>query len=239
MHWIDAAEDRDVSRATAKADLMDALRPRWLFDRRSIQRKEVASTFFLYLGVPSDGPQMTGDISEVILDLVGQHADRGSRAFVSHFRRIGEKHPLNQSLRRALETNRKNILLRRARKFTPEVARKVERLYVQSLLPDRTPAGLVIDNTSRNQFLDHYQINDFPSIALEDRATRDNWRRKRELNRNNFIDQQHLMALPFVSFFLSDDHKLRAQAARIVEGLPFPVGQMLTKTEFDAPYAKS
>ena len=29
--------------------------------------------------------------------------------------------------------------------------------------------------------------------------TRDNWAHRRQLNRNNFMDQQHLMALPYVS----------------------------------------
>src|SRR6266567_6798563 len=43
------------------------------------------------------------------------------------------------------------------------------------------------------------------------------------MNRNNFMDQQHLMALPYVDFFLTDDTNLRAMIGRISPGLPFPI----------------
>jgi hypothetical protein len=52
MHWVDTAEDADICRGDAKANFMDSLQPRWLFDRRSIQRKEVTSQFFRFVGIP-------------------------------------------------------------------------------------------------------------------------------------------------------------------------------------------
>jgi hypothetical protein len=99
MHWVDAGEDQNIARGDAKADFMDSLRPRWLLDRRSIQRKEVASRFYQFLGVNCDAPQIMGAIADVIFDLTGQRGDRTSRAFVNHFRGIGQNHPLEQSLR--------------------------------------------------------------------------------------------------------------------------------------------
>jgi hypothetical protein len=44
------------------------------------------------------------------------------------------------------------------------------------------------------------------------------------------------MALPYVTFFITDDKKFRAQAARISEGITFPVATILTKAEFDAQH---
>jgi len=76
MHWVEAAEDENPARGTAKADLMDSLQARWLYDRRSIQKREVADAFFRFAGVASGTPPMMGDVADVIADLVGQRAQR-------------------------------------------------------------------------------------------------------------------------------------------------------------------
>src|SRR5580704_9819654 len=62
MHWVEAAEDNDAVRGAAKADFMDLLNARWLFERRTIQRKEIAASFFRFLQVPSAPPQMTAPV---------------------------------------------------------------------------------------------------------------------------------------------------------------------------------
>jgi len=67
-------------------------------------------------------------------------------------------------------------------------------------------------------------------------ATYDAWRENRHMNRNNFMDQQHLMALPYVDFFLTDDARLRALVGRISPRLPFSIATLLTKADFDARY---
>lgn len=169
MPWVDAAEDRNIARGYAKADFMDSLQPRWLFDRRSIQRKEVTL-------LNCDAPQIMGDIADVVFDLTGQRGDRSSRAFVNHFRGIGQNHPLEQSIRQAFVTNNKNIELSRRGKLTPTLAAKVERLYIRQLLPDRTPPGLVIEEATKGNFAQQTQLEDFPAVAIENRATRDNWK---------------------------------------------------------------
>jgi hypothetical protein len=50
MHWAEAAEDADPVRGAAKADFMDALQPRWIYERRAIQRREATAAFFRFLG---------------------------------------------------------------------------------------------------------------------------------------------------------------------------------------------
>jgi hypothetical protein len=152
MHWVEAAEDNDVARGTAKADFMDSLNAQWLFERRNIQRQEVAASFFRFLQVPSDPPQMIATVSDVIADLAGVPAERNSRDFVAHLRGIGPNHPLEQSLQQAFDSNRVNGDRFRAGQLTPDFLRRMEQLYVQQILPAQTPAGVVVDENSKQRF---------------------------------------------------------------------------------------
>lgn len=236
MHWVEAAEDNNAARGTAKADFMDSLQASWLYERRTIQRKEIAAVFLRFLGIPSDPPQMVTTVRDVIADLAGHPAERNSRDFVSHLRSIGPNHPLERSLRQAFESNQVNGGRFRAGQLTPAFLQRMERLYIQQLLPTQTPAGVVVDEDSKNRFLNAFQLTDFPAFALETKATHDSWREERQMNRNNFMDQQHMMALPYVEYFVTDDARLRGLIGRISAALPFPVAALLTKPEFDSRY---
>lgn len=236
VHWIDAAEDDNEARGIAIADFMDSLRPRWMYYRLTIERKEVADKFFRFAKIPADAPQMVVEINDVIADLAGQRAHRDSRAFIAHLRDVGPDHPLRRTLRQAFLTNQKNTEQFHARKFTLAMAQEIEKLYVKKLLPAATPSGVLIDANSKEQFLSTCRLADFPSITLENKATQDNWHHKRQLNQNNFIDQQHLIALPYVDFFITDDGGLRNLIGRISANLPFRIAVLLTKAEFDVRY---
>jgi hypothetical protein len=236
FHWVEMAEDADYARAEAKADFVDSLHPKWLFERRNIQGKEVKAAFFRFTAIPSDVPEMVADAVDVIADLAGQRAYRDSRAFVTHLRGIGPNHPLEQSLREALTANQANIVHYQAGRLTSDVMRRTETLYVERLLPLNTPAGLVIDADSKRRFLAAQQLTDFPSFALETRATKDNWAEARQMSHNNFLDQQHIMALPYVDFFITDDRRLTTLIARIVADAPFRCATVITKTQFDCLY---
>ena len=73
-------------------------------------------------------------------------------------------------------------------------------------------------------------------MCLETRGTYDNWDNGRQLTRNNFIDQQHIMALPYVNFFVTDDARLTTLIGRIVNGVPFRCATVITKAQFDCLY---
>lgn len=236
FHWVEMAEDLNPARADEKADFVDSLRARWLHERRNVQRKEVATAFFHFARIPSVAPQMVADVTDVIADLAGQRGYRDSRAFVAHLRGIEPNHPLKHGLRKAFETNQANVISYRAGKLTPTILRDTERLYIQRLLPTNTPAGVVIDAETKKHFLDAYQLTDFPSFALETRATQDNWATGRQLSRNNFLDQQHVMALPYVDLFVTDDRPLTGLIARIVAGVPFRCGRVVPRAQFDCLY---
>ncbi len=235
---MEAAEDNDAPRGIAIADFMDSLQARWLHTRRTLQRAEVSNAFFRFARIPFEAARMIGDVQAVIADLSGQPAQRDSRAFVTHLRNIGDDHPLERNLRQAFETNQKNKASFRAGDMTPALTKRTERLLHRAVVANRaeTPAHVIIDADSKNEFLDGCRQTDLPCFALETRATHDNWREDRELNRNNFMDQQHLMALPYTDSFITDDARLIALIARISQGLPFPIATVLSKVEFDLRY---
>lgn len=238
-HWVEMAEDENAQRGIDVADFADSLRPRWLYERRAVQEREVAHAFFRFARIPSEQPQMITSMREVIADLAGRAADRDSRAFVINFRTVGPDHPLEKNIERAFEANQANGIRFRAGELTPAMVRDAERRNVQELLPVSTPNGVLIDTGSKNEFLNTYQLAEFPSFALEVAATHDNWSHSRQLSRNNFIDQQHVMAIPYVDLFVTDDRGFRNLIARIVVGVPFRTATVLTKAEFDSRFREN
>jgi hypothetical protein len=236
MHWAEAAEDRDPIRATAKADFMDSLKARWIYERRSVQGKEVAAVFFRFLGVDARPPQMLADLTDVVADLAGVRAERNSRDFVAHLRGVGPNHPLARSLQQAFDANQANGDRFRSGQLAFDFLRRMEKLNIGSLLPERTPAAAIISVNTKTDFLERCSLNNFPAVTVESLATYDAWRENRQMNRNNFMDQQHLVALPYVDFFLTDDAGLIALITRISQDLPFPIATVLRKADFDARF---
>ena len=236
FHWVDLAEDANVARADSTADFIDSLGAQWLRERRNIEGKEVAASFFRFAHIPVEEFQMVVDVRDVIADLAGRPGNRPSKDFIAHLRGIGANHPLRESLDKGFATNQKNTAAYDKGAVTPAFLRGVETEYVRRLLPEQTPAGLVIDLGSRNAFLEVQQLTDFPSMCLETRGTYDNWDNGRQLTRNNFIDQQHIMALPYVNFFVTDDARLTTLIGRIVNGVPFRCATVITKAQFDCLY---
>ncbi len=218
------------------AGFCDSLNPLWLYDRRTVQCKEVTASFCRFAKIPADAPVMVGDISDIIYDFTGTRAVRNCASFVQHLREIGANHPLEKTFRDAYDGNEKNAERFLAGQFTDEMIRKFDRLYVESLLPNTTPAGIAIDRATKNQFLDAYTLTDLPATALETKITRENWALKRKLTPNNFLDQQHVIALPYVSLFITNDETFSRLMKRSVEGMPFRTAEVLAKTEFDVRF---
>lgn len=97
-HGREMARDTDHPRGTSVADFCDSLDPLCLYDRRTIQRKEVSAAFFKFANVPATPPAMLGDIGDIIHDLAGTIAYRNCRSLVEHLRKIGSNHPMEKTL---------------------------------------------------------------------------------------------------------------------------------------------
>jgi hypothetical protein len=235
-HWVDMAEDANVARSASVADFIDSISPAWLYERRNIQEREVSRAFYKFIGLQIPPRPMIGDINNVLYELTGTAAHRDTRAFVAHIGTVGPDHPLRSNLRKAYATNQKNSADFRAGKITAQIQQDIERLYIQGLLPAATPSGVVIDASTKNAFLNSYAVSTFPSIALEHFVTQDNWTTGRQLSQNNFLDQQHIMALPYVDWFVTDDKGFKGLMRRAAQSFPFRTAEVLTRADFDARF---
>jgi hypothetical protein len=237
-HWREMA-GAAAARGNSLADFCDSLNPAWLLDRRTIQKREVAYAFYKFAKIQTDVPIMVEDITEIIYELIHTKAYRNCRAFVEHLRGIGPNHPIEATFKSALEASQKNSWLFLAGKLTPKLLAYFQRKYVQGLLPSATPAGIALDETTKRDFLDSFSVTDCPAIALETTVTRENWALKRQLNQNNFLDQQHIMAVPYVDLFLTDDDKFSRLIRRAIEKMPFPTAKVVTRADFDTLFPLS
>ncbi len=235
-HWHEMARDRNHVRGTSMADFCDTLNPAWLYERRSIQKREAAAAFYRFAKIPTETLKVLGDISDVIYDLIHTRADRRSRDFVEHLRQLNLDHPMERALKRAPEINAKNTRDFLAGKFSKKFLTKCERLYVQTLLPLTTPAGIAIDEGTKWCFLDLYSLNELPCTAPEWNITHETWAFSRTPNENNIMDSQHVSAVPYVDLLVTDDNKISNLIKRAVRGVPFRTAEVMTKSEFDARF---
>jgi len=232
------ARDNDAARGLSVAAFADSLTPRWFFERRNLQRREVEYKFFEFLGVSPPPPSMMGGLGEAIADLTGttpqiagNYGD--SRAFVQYIRTLDETHPINSSLRGNFEKQRQNGEAYRAGRITDEMLRCLDKICVGDLLPGQTPAGAAIDRSTKDKFLQSCSNNDFPCWAVESAFSLDGWQTGRNLNDRAFRDSQHVTALPYMDLFVTDDGPLTAAIQRVAAKLPFRTAEVITKAEFD------
>jgi hypothetical protein len=237
-HWLEMARDKDLSRGLSVAEFTDSLSAHWLFERRGIQRREVEHAFFDFIKIPHKKEAVIGSMAEAIADLVGtdiKTASRypDSRAFVAHLQTLGDSHPLESNIRKNFEVQRQNAEAYRTGKYTQEMLQRVDRMSIENLLPGKTPAGVVVGREERANFLDSCGIADFPGIAVEDALTKDGWQTNRVLNDRAFRDSQHVIAIPYVDLFVTDDVVLSNAIGRIKSQFAFATAGVITRAEFD------
>lgn len=236
-HWKEMAEDRMQTRGVSMADFCDSLHSLWLYDRIAIQRKEVSSSLFKFLGIQAEVPSMVGDVRDVFHDLLGKWVDRSSRSVVAYLRQnTAAKQLMEKVLDREYENNQRNIADFQAKKLTPELLKQAERKYIELLLPPVTPMGIEIDYRIKQTFLGGISIPDHPAIAIELEVMKDRWNLGRQLKANDALDQQHTMALPYVDFLVTDDKKLRKIIERVVTAVPFRTARVMGKEQFDVQF---
>jgi hypothetical protein len=236
-HWQEMAQDQSHERGTSVADFCDSLDPSWLYDRISIQRKEISHSLYRFVGIEAEVPVMVGAVRDVIHDLTGKWVERASRSMVAHLRKEGGASGLmDEILNKGFQNNQKNIAHSRAGYASPQLLKQAERKYVELLLPLVTPSGLTIDDSTKRQFLDAVQISDLPAVAIEMETMKDRWSSGRQLKPNDALDQQHTMALPYVDFFITNDKGLRKIIERVVAAIPVHTATLLNKEEFDSQF---
>jgi hypothetical protein len=237
-HWLEMARDDDRARGLSVAAFADSLSPAWLFERLTVQQWEVEEAFFRFKGDAFQRPSRIGHLADVIADLVkvDKHyagAHRDSRAFVAHMQTLGEDHPVNASIRANFEKQKWNGEAYRAGKIRPEMLQRLDRLLIGRFLPTVTPNGEQITLADKDRFLQACKINDFPSTAVEGALSLDGWKTGRVLTDRAFRDSQHIVALPYVDLFVTNDGQMANAIRRIVGQFTFRTAEVISKAEFD------
>lgn len=230
-HWIDMAGNTVDIQRRSQAAFCDQLKPMWLLERFAIQRREVAFTFFHFLGTVKD--PVIVNLGSLTKDLVGQAAVQSVAAFVEVVRNSPK---LVQTMKAVQHQAAANVGAFRAGKITCKVKQKVNRAMFELALPSTTPLGLSYDISTKRTYLDQVSLEDHPAMWVEDAITVDGWTQGRNLGQNNFMDMHHAMALPYVDVFVTDDARLRNLIARIGKRAPFRFAEVITKAEFDSRF---
>jgi hypothetical protein len=237
-HWLEMARDKDESRGLSVAAFADSLTPEWFFERLNVQRREVEHAFFRSLDLPHQQQPCIGGLAEAIADLTGATPElasnyRDSGAFVRHMHALGDNHPINAIIDQNFVKQRLNGEAYRAGRITDEMLRCLDKICIGSLLPCQTPQGTPIDRATKDKFLQSCSNNEFPSWAVEAAFSLDGWQMGRVLNDRAFRDSQHVVSIPYVDFFVTDDGSFESAIKRIAGQLPFRTAETISKAEFD------
>ena len=240
-HWLEMARDKNAARGLSVAAFADSLSPLWIFDRLTVQRWEVEEALFRLMHIEHGVPARLGSLAEVLADYTGSDIRitagyRDSADFVSHMRTLDENHPLNTSLRGNFEAQKQNGENYRAGRLTTEMLRCLDKILIGRFLPGATPGGERIDVDTKDRLLHSCRLDDFRSIAVEGGLTLDAWQTGRILNDRAFRDSQHVVALPYVDLFVTNDAPLAAAIRRVATKLTFRTAEVITKVEFDGRF---
>jgi hypothetical protein len=234
-HWLEMARDRNHARGISVADFADSLNPLWLHERLSLHRREVRIRFMVATGIPFSVPPPIATIDDVVADLTGMRSQRPmtSAGFVEHMRDLGADHELEQALRNNFYAQEQNRERYRTGVLADWQFPAMDRYTVRRLLPERTDAGYPIETATREHFLWNLNIALFPSISLEKAVARDGWKNNRVLTDRAFRDYQHIISLPYVDYFVTDDAQLARIIRRVLPNLAFDSAKIVSKAEFD------
>lgn len=238
-HWVEMTKDKDDSRARALADFADSLSPGWLRDRVSLHREHVMAAFCGWLGISYLMPPAVVSRREMLADLHGQPVtsvpDISSREFVQGWR------AKPNSLQPIIAAHENNIqffgwLQSHLRRVTKEGDR-ARRAALRRFLPERTPAGLVIDPGTKAKFLQECDFSRCGTLAVEVAISERDWHFLGHMRWQHFIDRQHVVpALPHVDSFATNDDRIARLVKRVRPILPFTIAQTLSKNAFESSY---
>lgn len=238
-HWVEMTRDRDDGRALALADFADSLSPGWLRDRVSLHREHVMTAFCGWCGISYEMPPAVVSRREMVADLNNQAVatvpEISSRDFVQRWQ---ARPDLLQPIVAAHKGNMQSFgwLRTHLRRVTKEGDR-ARRAALRGFLPQRTPAGLVIDPETKAKFLQECDVSQCGTLAVEVAISERDWHFLGHMRWQHFIDRQHVVpALPHVDSFATNDGRIARVVERIRPILPFRIAQTLSKEAFESSY---
>jgi hypothetical protein len=238
-HWIQAARANTLNTALQTARVMDSLRPLWLRERRSLQRREVRAWLAGKPNAASVVEPFCNSVSEVATEL-----SRLSGAFAivttpKLIQYLYEKGGFRDTMRNNYQANagwfERNVKHVAKGKLTIEKEKQIWVGWVAGIAnEERSPVSeQVIARASRSEF---------PAVLTEYEIAKENWRRavvnpSMRLSPQRLADVFHLIvALPYVDSVLSQDSGFHSLASAVCPKLPFKTATLLNSLqELDAP----
>ncbi len=210
-HWVETAQTKDLTKALPLAEFMDSLRPGWLRDRRHLETTEVEQKFFQFAGISYPPRGAIVARAELLTEMNGFYVspERAptSREFVEGWIKAPKlMEPIVDSYQknvRALVGLREALALG---KVTSEMMKEGDRKHIQRHLPKSTPNGVVLDEGTKNAFLDKVTQTDFPTLSIESEIAEYSWANRGRTDWNSMIDKFHLISsTPYTEIVVSDD----------------------------------
>jgi len=187
---IEIARARDENTMIENAALLDRLRPKWLPERRSLQKEEVSAAFFKFLRPPYVRYPVLRPLAHVAADFVNRPIPIGRQYSAVEF--AGVLRSNMKAIQAAYEQNRDaRAATARAwkRGWFKDKHHVVLEAYIGPLLPDHTPAGIVLDPGSKRAFLEQVVLAEMPSIAVEHALFEDSLRQQQKFRAQTFLDR--------------------------------------------------
>lgn len=210
-HLIETANTANLKNALELANFIDSLQPKWLLERRDIQKLDVEEDFcrFLKLGCAAR-PRIT--TRSAAFAALNEQKDaprfdipspRFIKQWIEHPEQLRE---LEAVYARNASTLPRLRDLKKEGKLTEELTRRVNEILVKASLPKSTPAGLEVGREAKMDYVLQAKVETIPSLAIEYAISEREWVSQGGVDRNTLIDKFHLIsALPCVDEIVSDD----------------------------------
>lgn len=227
-HWVEAARSPTPSEALRTASVMDSLNALWLRERRSIQRREIRAWAS---GSPCD-LSIIDPISTTITEVATELSGVQGAAVVTTSATVVSYLQANPNFRTTMEAAyrsnaegfERNVQHVRQGELTPEKEQEIWGAWLSTVAREAqcTPSPNQLASSDRKFF---------PSIFTEFEIAKENWKRavenpKMKLSPQRLGDAFHVMvALPYVAYVVSGDHRLRGLISCVRHKLPFPTGE--------------
>jgi hypothetical protein len=113
---------------------------------------------------------------------------------------------------------------------------RLEQVYLRSIMPKQLPSGAPLNERFMRNFVEHCRIELLPCIAVEMAVSRDAWIHNRALTDRAFRDLQHVIAVPYVDYFVTNDLTMTSVLHRVLPRMPFRFATIIDKSQFDAHF---
>ena len=212
-HLVETARTKKLANAIELATFIDSLKPAWLHELYALRKMDIEDDFYRFLKVVVPARDRVTTKSAIFAEL---HRSPDSPRFdipSVDFVRQWVQHP--DQLKPIDETYAKNarnlIGLRehkKAGRLTQEITRRVNEVLAKTFMPKTTPAGLHYGRDLRIDYVQQFNPDKIPSVAIETAISDHEWDAQGGLDGHTMLDKIHLIsALPLVDEIVSNDKR--------------------------------